>query len=90
MTRREWWGRGGGSGDTIGVAEFSKRRTHIRGAVGLAHGGDATQADSQIYVVLRNRPDLDGKYTVIGRVTSGLEVVEQLVVTDVIKNVTVK
>jgi cyclophilin family peptidyl-prolyl cis-trans isomerase len=92
MTRRDQWGRsgGGGSPKPIGVAEFSKKRLHVRGAIGLAHSGDATLADTQIYVTLSNRPTLDGKYTVIGKVLSGMDVVDKLQVTDVIKRMTVK
>ena len=40
----------------VGVAEFTKQRTHVRGAVALAHLGDAAKADSQIYVTLADRP----------------------------------
>ena len=91
MTKQEQWGRSGGGGTRpVGVAEFSKKRTHVRGAVGMAHAGDATQADSQIYITLSPRPALDGKYTVIGKVLSGMEVVDKLQVTDVIKKMTVK
>jgi cyclophilin family peptidyl-prolyl cis-trans isomerase len=92
MTKRDQWGRagGGGSNRTIGVAEFSKKRLHVRGAVGLAHAGDPTRADSQIYVTLATRTALDGKYTVIGKVISGMEVVDKLEVTDVVKRMTIK
>lgn len=92
MTLREWWGRGseGGSGSPIGVAEISKTHLHVRGAVGLAHTGDPRGADSQIYITTRAMPSLDGKYTVIGQVTSGMEVVAKLKVEDEIKNVTAK
>ena len=92
MTLREWWGRGprSGSGEVIGKAEISKKHLHTRGAVGLAHPGDATAADSQMYITTRALPNLDGKYAVIGQVTSGMDVVLKLQVTDVIKNVTAK
>ncbi len=92
MSRRDWWGRGfsAGSGKAIGVAEFSKKRTHVRGAVAMAHSGDATTADSQMYITLAPQPKLDGKHTVIGRVLSGMDVVARLQVTDMIKKVTVK
>jgi cyclophilin family peptidyl-prolyl cis-trans isomerase len=92
MSRRDWWGRGlgAGSGKPIGVAEFSKKRTHVRGAVAMAHAGDATTADSQLYITLTAQPKLDGKHTVIGRVLSGMDVVAKLQVTDMIKKVTVK
>jgi peptidylprolyl isomerase len=92
MTQREWWGRGteGGSGTPIGVAEISKKHLHTKGAVGLAHMGDPRGADSQIYITTSARPNLDGKYTVIGQVTSGMDVVLKLKVEDEIKNITAK
>jgi cyclophilin family peptidyl-prolyl cis-trans isomerase len=92
MTKQDQWGKsgGGGSNKPIGVAEISKKRLHVRGAVGLAHAGDAAEADSQIYVTLSNRPQLDGKYAVIGKVLSGMDVVEKLQVTDIIKRMSVK
>lgn len=96
MSKRDLWGRGSasGSGRPVGVAEFSPKRKHGRGAVGLAHAGDATQGDSQIYIVLGDKSpsiqNLDGKYTVFGKVISGMDVVSKLEVTDIIKRVSVK
>jgi cyclophilin family peptidyl-prolyl cis-trans isomerase len=92
MTKQAQWGKGpaSGSGSPIGAAEFSKTRTHKKGAVGMAHAGDATQADSQFYIMLRAAPALDGKYTVWGTVTSGMDVVEKLEVGDVLRRITVK
>ena len=74
MTRQDWWGRGG-SGKSIGIAEITKKRTHVRGAVGMGHSGDPKGADSQFYITLRPAPELDGKYTVFGRVIAGMDVV---------------
>lgn len=92
MTKQELWGRGpaSGSGSPIGVAEFSKTLTHKKGAVAMAHAGDAAEADSQFYVMLGNRPALDGKYTIWGQVTAGMDVVEKIEVADVLKRITVK
>jgi cyclophilin family peptidyl-prolyl cis-trans isomerase len=87
VSRRAWWGRAS-SGNPIGVAEFNKR-THARGAVGLAHSGDPRYADSQLYIVKVASPGLDGKHVVIGQVTRGMDVVDALQVTDVLKQVTV-
>ncbi len=56
----------------------------------MAHLGDPAKADSQLYVTLANRPDLDGQYAVFGQVTDGEEVVESLQVGDVIARVSVK
>lgn len=89
MTKRDRWGREG-SGKPIGVAELSKKRSHRRGAVGMAHAGDPAQADSQMYIMLSDRPALDGKYAIIGQVIAGMEVVNKLEVGDVIKRVSVK
>jgi cyclophilin family peptidyl-prolyl cis-trans isomerase len=87
MSRRDSWGTGS-SYNPIGVAEFTKR-SHIRGTVALAHSGRATMADSQIYILKAAMPGLDGKHVVIGQVLTGMAVVDQFVVTDFIKKVTV-
>ncbi len=92
MTKKAMWGRGAasGSGRPIGVAEISKRRTHARGAVGMAHAGDPTQADSQFYITRRATPQLNGRYAVFGQVISGMDVVDATEVGDVIKRMYVK
>jgi peptidyl-prolyl cis-trans isomerase B (cyclophilin B) len=89
MTKKAQWGTGG-SGTPIGAAEFSKTRTHVLGAVAMAHAGDAAQADSQFYVTLAPQPRLDGAYAVFGKVISGMEVVQKLAVDDRIVRVTVR
>lgn len=86
-SRRDAWGRGN-SGRPIGVAEFNKR-THSRGAVSLAHSGNPINADSQLFIMKTAMPGLDGKHVVIGRVTSGMDVVDKLQVGDQFKQVTV-
>ena len=56
----------------------------------MAHVGNPALADSQIYVTLADRPDLNGRYTVFGRVTSGEEVLPRLERGDLIRKMTVK
>ena len=92
LTARALWGRGAtaGSGKPIGAAEISRRRIHVKGAVAMAHMGDPAKADSQLYVTLANRPDLDGQYAVFGQVIDGAEVPETLQVGDLITRVSVK
>ena len=85
---REWWGRQS-SGNPIGVAEFNKH-LHERGAVGLAPGGDARGADSQLYILKQAAPSLNGKHVVVGQVMKGMEVVDKLQIADLLKNVTVR
>ena len=70
------------------MAEITKTRTHVRGAVAMAHLAMPTKADSQWYVTLSPQPRLDGKYTVFGKVISGMDVVIKLQVTDRIIRVT--
>lgn len=55
--------------------------THVKGAVAMARPGELDAADkqssgSQFYVCLVSQKRLDGKYTVFGQVTHGLEVLE--------------
>ena len=90
MSREAWWGRTPGTGKPIGTAEISKTRRHVAGAVAMAHAGDPAQADTQFYILLRAAPELDGKYTVFGRVTSGLDVVQKLRRADILKRAAVK
>src|SRR5258707_7875874 len=92
MTKQAWWGRGfdAGSGKSIGVAEFSKKRLHKVGSVSMAHAGDAREADSQMFISLSAQPKWNGQYTVFGQVISGMDVVRKLAVTDRIVRVTLR
>jgi cyclophilin family peptidyl-prolyl cis-trans isomerase len=89
MSKRDRWGTGG-SGKSIGVAEISPKRKHLVGSVALAHPGDPRLADSQLYVMLIPQPKYDKDYTVIGRVIAGMDVVQKLQETDVIRRATIK
>ena len=90
MSREAYWGRGPGSGKPIGVSEIGKKRRHAPGTVAMAHSGDPKFADSQFYIVMQPRPGLDGKYTIFGRVTSGMDVVKKLKRADILKRASVK
>lgn len=89
MTKKDRWGTGG-SGKPIGAAEITRTRTHVLGAVAMAHAGDPSKADSQMYVTLAAVPRLNGQYTVFGKITSGMDVVQKIQAEDVIKRMTVK
>ncbi len=71
-------------------AEMSKKHPHTAGAVGIAHLGNPAAADSQIYVTLADRPDLNGKYVVFGRIISGGDVPAQLQKGDLIRKMYVR
>ena len=89
MARQDSWGAGN-SGTPIGVFELSKKRLHVRGAVSLAHAGNPARADSQIFIMKTASSNLDGVHAVIGRVVTGMEVVDKIVVADMIKDARVK
>lgn len=57
-------------------------RFHFRGSVAMAHFGENT-AGSQFYITLVPANHLDGKYTVFGRVISGIENISNLNEVDV-------
>jgi peptidyl-prolyl cis-trans isomerase B (cyclophilin B) len=75
----------GGPGHTV-KAEFNKQR-HDRGVLAMARSQDPDSAGSQFYITLGPAHFLDGKYTVFGRVTSGMNVVDGIRVGDRIKTV---
>ena len=72
------------------MAEITKTRTHVLGAVAMAHAGDPAKADSQFYVTLAPAARLNGQYTVFGKVISGMDVVQKTVAEDRIVRMTVK
>ena len=89
MSRQAYWGTGN-TGNPVGVFEHSKKRSHVRGAVGLAHSGDPRGADSQFYIMKAASPGLDGKHAIIGQVTVGMAVVDKLAPGDQVKDARVK
>jgi len=71
-------GRGDGSGETPLKAEFSGVPFE-RGTVGMSRKeDDPDSAESQFFITLDRAPNLDGKYTVIGRVIEGIEHADRL------------
>ena len=67
----------GGSGQTL-KAEFSEVPFE-RGTVGMSREkDDPDSADSQFFIALDRAANLDGKYTVIGKVIHGLELADSL------------
>lgn len=92
LNAKSVWGLGAAasSGAPVGVAEISKRRPNLQGAVGLAHMGEPAKGDSQIYITLARRPDLDGQYSVFGQIVDGADVLARLQVGDEIVRVVVR
>ena len=75
----------GGPGYTI-KDEFNKQK-HVRGVVAMARTQAPNSAGSQFYITLAPAHFLDNQYTVFGRVTSGMEIVDKIKVGDKMKSV---
>ena len=67
----------GGSDRPDLKAEFSDI-TFARGVVGMARAQSPNSANSQFFIMFAPGDFLDGKYTVVGQVTSGMEVVDAI------------
>jgi peptidyl-prolyl cis-trans isomerase B (cyclophilin B) len=68
--------------------EYNPER-YERGMVGMAHAGKDT-GGSQWFVTHSAQRHLDGRYTVFGRVTAGMDVVDELRIEDRIESVEIK
>jgi peptidylprolyl isomerase len=58
-------------------AEFSQT-PFVRGTVGMARTADPNSANSQFFICYAASPWLDGKYTVVGQVVSGMDNADKL------------
>ena len=66
----------GGSGQKI-KGEFSKEK-HVRGTCSMARSASPDSADSQFFIVFEKAGHLDGKYSIWGQVTEGMEHVDAI------------
>jgi peptidylprolyl isomerase len=58
-------------------AEFSKE-AFVRGTVGMARAQDPNSANSQFFITFGDASFLNGQYTVVGTVESGMELVDKI------------
>ena len=77
----------GGSKETI-KGEFISNGVennikHERGVISMARSGHPDSASSQFFIMHEDSPHLDGDYAAFGKVTSGMEIVDELVNTKV-------
>lgn len=69
---RNTWGQTGSS-QTVPFENVSSLHNDA-GYLGMARGQDLNSGSSQFYINLVDNPSLDGKYTVFGKVLSGMDV----------------
>lgn len=78
-------GRGGSRLGRL-YSEFNDEH-HIRGTLSMARASDPNSANSQFFIVTGEFfPELDGQYTVFGRIIEGMEYVDKIKTGDVAKN----
>ncbi len=70
-------GMGGSSKPDI-PAEFTNDLSFQRGVVGMARSADPNSANSQFFIMFAPGEFLDGQYTIVGNVISGMEVVDAI------------
>jgi peptidylprolyl isomerase len=49
-----------------------------RGVLGMARSRSPDSANSQFFIMFAPAPNLDGAYTVVGRVTDGMNIVDKI------------
>ena len=59
-------------------AEFTTKEHYVRGVVGMARAQDPNSANSQFFIMFAPAPPLDGQYTIVGDVESGMELVDKI------------
>ena len=81
------YGKAGGDTSMAGMggsdlhdieAEFSTTLTFDRGTVGMARAQNPDSANSQFFIMFAPGDFLDGQYTILGQVISGMEVVDAI------------
>jgi len=76
-----WGGPGYAMRSEFGYSHYE------RGMVGMASSGKDTEG-SQFFVTHSHQPHLDGRYTIFGRVATGMDVVDKIQVGDTLQMIT--
>jgi peptidyl-prolyl cis-trans isomerase B (cyclophilin B) len=58
--------------------EFNPELSHEEGTVGACHGFEPDSAACRFYICLSGGPTLNGRYTVFGQVTRGLDIAQKI------------
>lgn len=82
--RGDGWG-----GPPYMIRDEYSSEPYLRGTVGVATSGKDT-GGSQFFITLSPQPHLEARYTVFGRVTAGMEVVDKIVRGDIIEKIVIQ
>lgn len=89
LSNRKIHGKGGSASSYHGIGEKSEPLSwrlpeefndlnHKRGTLSMARGFDPNSAGSQFFICQRDLPNLDGEYTIFGKVIDGMNVVDHI------------
>ena len=76
------------AGDTLPIENGAKEMS--RGVVAMAKEEGASVSYASEFFICRDSTILDSEYTIFGNVTSGMDVVDNIAVDDVITNITIR
>jgi peptidyl-prolyl cis-trans isomerase B (cyclophilin B) len=79
----------GGPGYKFGDETYGNPLKHERGVISMANAGANTNG-SQFFITHAPQPHLNGKHTVFGKVTNGLDVVDAVKQGDLMKKITIR
>ena len=76
-------GNGMGGADENIVGEFKANGfdnpiKHVRGVISMARAFNPNSASSQFFIMHADAPHLDGQYAAFGKVTSGMDTVDEI------------
>ena len=57
---------------------YSNNLKHTRGVISMARAMHPDSASSQFFIMHQDAPHLDGQYTAFGKVTEGMDVVDEI------------
>ena len=77
-------GRGGSTLPDLG-AEFSKEK-FLAGTLGMARSSNPNSANSQFFIMFKEASHLNNKYTIVGKVVEGMDVLLSIKKGDIKKN----
>ena len=69
---------GMGGSDYPDLKQEFNNLPHLKGTLSMARSADPNSANSQFFICFEPAPFLDRQYTVFGKVTSGMELVDQI------------
>ena len=89
LSNRKIHGKGGAAASFYGIGEKRDSSSwrlpaelneimHERGVVSMARGSNINSAGSQFFICVTDLPNLDGNYTVFGKVLDGMDVVDNI------------